>query len=538
MEPTKTMRNRPMLSALGIAALMAASVTTARAQAFADLKTALVDYSKADLEPGEPCEALGKFKAKEIVQIMAAEMPASASAPVHCRVTGMLSPEIAFEVSLPAKWNGRFYMIGNGGHAGEAMDDPGRVTQRNQALQLGFAFAQTNTGHDARKEPGASFVMSNPQKAIDYAYRAVHLTARTTQDITKHYYGKPISRAYWNSCSNGGRQGMMEAERFPDDFDGIVANAPWVDQTGFTIGAMWNQKALSAAPVTPAKLALVGEKVMAKCDAIDGLKDGLIDDPRKCNFDPARDVPACSAGADGPDCLTPAQADAIAKVYSGPMSNGKPFFPGYMPGSEAVMPGLFGGGAGSGWMNVIVAAQPDAKPADFNLAEGTMRYLVHQPPQPDYDYKTFDFDHDIHMLDEWSKLADAKNPDLAKFHKHGGKLIMTYGWADSILQPMMGVNYYEQAVVKNGPDTAEFFRLFMVPGMAHCGGGIGPDRNDSMTAVINWVEKAKAPDSIVASRVVDNQVVRTRPLCPYPQVARYSGQGSIDDAVNFRCVAP
>ena len=538
MLPTETMRNRPMLSALGVAALMAASATTVRAQAFADLKTALVDYSKADLEPRETCEALGKFKAKEIVQITAAEMPASASAPVHCRVTGVLSPEIAFEVSLPSRWNGRFYMIGNGGHAGEAMDDPGRVAQRNQALQLGFAFAQTNTGHDARKEPGASFVMSNPQKAIDYAYRAVHLTARTTQDITRQYYGKPISRTYWNSCSNGGRQGMLEAERFPDDFDGIVANAPWVDQTGFTIGAMWNQKALSAAPVTPAKLALVGEKVMAKCDAIDGLKDGLIDDPRKCNFDPARDVPACTAGVDGPDCLTPAQADAIAKVYSGPMSNGKPFFPGYMPGSEAVMPGLFGGGAGSGWMNVIVAAQPDAKPADFNLAEGTMRYLVHKPPQPDYDYKTFDFDHDIHTLDEWSKLADAKNPDLAKFHKHGGKLIMTYGWADSILQPMMGVNYYEQAVAKNGPDTAQFFRLFMVPGMAHCGGGIGPDRNDSMTAMINWVEKAKAPDSIVASRVVDNRVVRTRPLCPYPQVARYSGQGSIDDAANFHCVAP
>ncbi len=167
-----------------------------------------------------------------------------------------------------------------------------------------------------------------------------------------------------------------------------------------------------------------------------------------------------------------------------------------------------------------------------------MRYLVHNPPQPDYDYKTFDFDRDIHMLDDWSKLADAKNPDLSKFKKHGGKLVMTYGWADSILQPMAGVNYYEQAVAKNGPETPDFFRLFMVPGMAHCGGGIGPDRNDSVTAVIDWVEKGKAPDSIVASRVVNNQVVRTRPLCPYPQVARYSGQGSIDDAANFHCVAP
>jgi len=318
----------------------------------------------------------------------------------------------------------------------------------------------------------------------------------------------------------------------------VVANAPWVDQTGFTIGAMWNQKAVSAVSLTPAKLAMVSDKVMAKCDAIDGLKDGLIDDPRKCNFDPARDVPACSAGADGPDCLTAEQATAIAKVYGGPVSNGKPFFPGYMPGSEAVVPSLFGGGSGSGWLNVIVASRPDAKPADFNLAEGTMRFLVHKPAMADYDYKTFDFDRDIHTLDDWSKLADAKNPDLAKFRKHGGKLLMTYGWADSILQPMMGVNYYEEAVARNGPETSGFFRLFMVPGMEHCGGGIGPDRHDPMTAMINWVEKDQAPSSMVASRLVNNQVVRTRPLCAYPQVARYSGQGSIDDAANFRCVAP
>ena len=429
-------------------------------------------------------------------------------------------------------------MFGNGGHAGEALDDAGRVAQRNEALNLGFAVAQTNTGHDARKEPGATFVLSNPQKAIDYAYRAVHITATTAKDITREFYGKPASFAYWNSCSNGGRQGLIEAQRFPEDFDGIVANAPWVSQTGFTIGAMWNQKALSEAPVTPAKLALLAERVMAKCDAIDGLKDGLIDDPRKCSFDPARDVLACSAGTDGADCLTAAQAGAIAKIYGGPVSNGKPFFPGFMPGSEALMPALFGGGTGSGWMNVIVSAQPDGKPADFGLAENTMRYLVHKPPQPDYDYKTFDFDRDIHMLDEWSKQVDAKNPDLSKFKNRGGKLLMTYGWADSILQPMMGVNYYEQAVVQNGPDGTNFFRLFMVPGMAHCGGGIGPDRHDAMTAMIDWVEKGKAPESMRASRVVDNNVVRTRPLCPYPQVARYAGQGSIDDAANFRCVAP
>src|SRR5688572_10255639 len=187
--------------ALGAAILIAVVSVPARAQAFSELKAALVDYSKADLEPRKACELLGNYKSKEIGQITSVIMPAGPAAPAHCRVTGVLSPEIAFEVSLPAKWNGRFYMIGNGGHAGEALDDAGRVAQKNQALQLGFAFAQTNTGHDARKEPGASFVMSNPQKAIDYAYRAVHLTATTSKNITKDYYGRAASKSYWNSCS-------------------------------------------------------------------------------------------------------------------------------------------------------------------------------------------------------------------------------------------------------------------------------------------------------------------------------------------------
>ena len=197
----------------------------------------------------------------------------------------MLSPEIAFEVNLPAQWNGRFYMIGNGGHAGEALDDPGRVgAAERRRSQNGFAMAQTNTGHDARKEPGGRFVLSNPQKAIDYAYRAVHLTATTAKEIAKRVLrASRSSRAYWNSCSNGGRQGLIEAQRYPDDFDGIVANAPWVDQTGFTIGAMWNQKRADRGAAHAGE-AGAGRRasVMAKCDAIDGLKDGLIDDPRKC----------------------------------------------------------------------------------------------------------------------------------------------------------------------------------------------------------------------------------------------------------------
>jgi len=166
-----------------------------------------------------------------------------------------------------------------------------------------------------------------------------------------------------------------------------------------------------------------------------------------------------------------------------------------------------------------------------------MNYLVFTPPRPDYDFRAFDFDRDTGLLDSWGKQANANNPDLAAFRKRGGKLLMAYGWADQILQPMMGVNYYERAVAANGPATPEFFRLFMIPGMAHCGGGVGPDQHDPVTAVIDWVEKGKAPDSLIARKVVNGQVVRTRPLCPYPQVARYTGTGSIDDAANFRCVS-
>ena len=449
---------------------------------------------------------------------------------------GVIKPEVAFEINLPERWNRRFYMTGNGGFAGDALDAPNNPGRTN-ALLNGFVMARTNTGHDARKEPSGSFILSNPQKAIDYAYRAVHVTAETAKNIAHDYYAQPVTFSYWNSCSNGGRQGLLEAQRYPDDFDGVVANAPWVDQTGFTLGAIWNQRAMMEAPLSPEKMTLVADRVMAKCDAVDGLKDGLIDDPRKCSFDPARDVPACSQGGDAPDCLTPAQAATVKKIYSGPVSNGKALFPGFMLSSEAVNT-TPNGTVASGWVGAIVPAQPGAKPADFNLAEGVMRYLILDPPQPEYDTLKFDFDRDAKIIERWSKLADAKDADLSKFRQSGGKLIMTYGWADQILQPLMGINYYEAVVAKNGKDTTDFVRLFMLPGMAHCADGVGPDRNDAVTAVIDWVEKGKAPDQLIASKVANGQVVRTRPLCPYPQVARYKGQGSIDEAANFSCVAP
>jgi hypothetical protein len=225
-------------------AFLASHPELAHAQVFADAKSALVDYSKADIGPNGTCESIARYKRKELREIRAERIAAAESAPAFCRVTGLLAPEIAFEIALPERWNGRFYMIGNGGLAGESLEDRNRVAQRDAALKIGFAFAQTNTGHDSRKEASGTFVMSNPQKAIDYAYRAVNLTAVTAKAITKRYYRKAVSRSYWNSCSNGGRQGLIEAQRYPNDFDGVLANAPWVDQTGFMIGAVWNQRAV------------------------------------------------------------------------------------------------------------------------------------------------------------------------------------------------------------------------------------------------------------------------------------------------------
>jgi hypothetical protein len=534
---TSTTSIKPLAAAISSIALSLA-VSSVVAQPFSEAASSATQYNKGSITPQQQCSSLAQLKLREVIALSAESVAAANGVPAHCRVKGTIAPEVNFQVDLPLSWNGRFYMIGNGGHAGQAPDDAGTQVSRTQALSNFFVMAATDTGHDGRKEPGATFVVSNPQKAIDYAYRAVHMTAVTSKAIANSFYGSPVQHAYWNSCSNGGRQGLLEAQRFPDDFDGIIANAPWVSQTGFTLGAVWNQQALAKVNLTPGKLQTLAKSVLAKCDAVDGLQDGLIDDPRQCQLNIARDVPSCAAGSDGDSCLNAEQAAAVQKVYDGPRdSSGKQLFPGFMPGSEVVVAGA-NGAANSVWLGTIVAANANAKPADFNLAEGTMRYLVPLQPQPEWDYTTFNFDTDPEQLKRLSRLADAGDVNLRDFRARGGKLLMTYGWADQILQPLMGINYYEQAVTANGANGTDFMRLFMIPGMTHCAGGVGPDQHDPVTAVIDWVEANKAPALMTAKKLVNGEVTRSRPLCPYPQVAKYDGSGSIDEAGNFSCQAP
>jgi tannase/feruloyl esterase len=534
-----------MMLAAALASTALAAATPVAAQngySMSDAGRSPVAYAQAPVRPQLACRALVELGDASVTIVTADVVAAADGVPAHCRVRGVIAPEIRFEVNLPAGWNRRFYMHGNGGFAGEVPDAPNRAALRATALRHGFVSATTNTGHDATAEPLASFAVSH-QKVVDYAFRAVHLTATTAKRIAAQYYGRPVAYAYWDGCSTGGRQALIEAQRFPGDFDGIIAGAPVLNFVDTIVTSLWNPRALDDAPITVDTLKVVADAVYAKCDGLDGLVDGIIDDPRRCAFDPERELPICAAGQDGPGCVTAAQARALRKIYGGVISNGAPyFFPGQPIGAEKAgispqPPAAGPAGLTSGWDRWLIGP-PGGKSLQLAFSESFLRYMAFGKPDPAYDWKAFDFDKDPARMGEIRRLLNATDPDLSAFRARGGKLLMYFGWADTALTPYMGVDYYDRARAANGPDTPDFFRLFMVPGMFHCRGGVGADRFDALTPLINWVENGGAPGSITASRVEDGRVTRTRPLCPYPQVSRYAGAGSIDAAASFACADP
>ncbi len=456
----------------------------------------------------------------------AAIVTARAPVPEYCKVTGQILPEVRFEISLPASWNGRLYMFGNGGYAGE---NP-RGQPRDQALAAGFAVAQTDTGHDSSREPLGTFAV-NPQKLIDYAYRAVHVTAMTAKEVAREYYGSAVQRAYFQGCSTGGRQGLIAAQRFPADFDGIVVGAPVLDFSGTMLHYAQMHRALQHAPDLPQKVGLLAARIYSKCDSLDGLDDGLITDPRRCAFEPAADLPACSANGAGKDCFTPAEVAALQAVYRPVVVNGETVYPGLPIGAEVAAPSR--GGTVSGWQGWIVSPKPPTLTERF--METFFKYLV--TPGREIDWRAFDPAKDLGQLQKIGALLNATDPDLRAFRARGGKILMYFGWAEPALNPVRGVQYFEEVQKTTGP-SADFFRLFMLPGVFHCGGGPGPDMFDAITPLVSWVERGVAPDRLVASKRESGQVTRTRPLCSYPQVARYKGSGSKDDAANFVCETP
>ncbi len=466
--------------------------------------------------------------------ILSAEYTAESEAqPAACRVLGVLPPEIVFQVVLPSDWSGRILMTGNGGYAGQRPDSPQRVRRAMQLAADGFVAVSTNTGHDSRNEPLATFALNDRQKEIDYSFRAVHLSIVTAKELTALYYGRSHDYAYWQGCSTGGRQGLMSAQRFPRDFDGVVAGAPVLNFTDTQIWGAWNAQALSEGPISTEQIGLVAKTVYDRCDSRDGVRDGLLEDPRTCDFDPARDLPRCQDdGKDG--CFDEPQVEALQKIYGGVVSRGEVLFPGLPVGAEAAPPS--GRRRTTGWAGWILS--PDGPSRQFVFAETFMRYLAFEPDEPEFDLRAFDYDEDPHRMDFIRSILDATDPDLTRFRDAGGKLLMYFGWADTALNPNMGVDYYESAMAVTGEGTRDFFRLFMVPGMFHCGGGLGASRAEYLTPLMNWVEGGEAPKRIEVARVVEGNTEMTRPICPYPEAAQYDGSGDTNDAASFACAPP
>jgi hypothetical protein len=495
------------------------------------------------------CEALVRLTRYDYSINSAMLTPASDETPEYCEVKGQILPEVAFELRLPTRWNQRFLMLGNGllgGWMPEGLDG---------AVRQFFAVAGTNTGHVAPQDARqwASFG-TDRQKLIDYAYRAIHLTTLTAKEIVGLYYGVPPTYSYFSGCSNGGRQGLMSAQRFPDEFDGILVGEPALDMVDMVISNTWVANALR--PVSapwrregPADLHVLAERVYAKCDSVDGLEDGLIDDPRRCAFDPSTDLPICGSGPDTAACYSERQVRALEAVYDDLMVGGRRIFPGYPVGPEVFIK-WWPEGERSGWHGMRVGWGSET-PGFEHLSETFLRYIAFEPREPEFDLFAFDFEEDPARMAWLRPLLDATSPDLSAFRDHGGKLLMYFGWADEAANPLMGVEYYEAVMEEMGSTVPDFFRLFMVPGMFHClggvpqvAGGVGVDSVPWLPALVQWVESAAPPERIVGTRkgyirrAEPDTVGWTRPLCPYPQVARYTGEGSIEDAENFACVAP
>jgi feruloyl esterase len=364
--------------------------------------------------------------------------------------------------------------------------------------------------------------LGHPEKLIDFGYRAVHEMTVKAKAIIAAHYGDGPKLSYWNGCSSGGKQGLKEAQRFPADYDGIVAGAPANYWTNQMVGSLWIAQVAhqdEAGFIPAAKYPLIHKAAVEACDTLDGVKDGVLEDPTRCRFDPK--VLECKS-EDTSGCLTAAQVEVARKIYTAARNprTGKEIFPGLEMGSELGWAGLAG-------------------PKPFQIPVDHFRYVVYR--NPEWDWRTLNYDTGVALANKVdNNTINAIDPNLKAFLGRGGKLLLYHGWNDQLISPRNAVNYYHSVARKLGgaAKISDSFRLFMVPGMGHCAGGEGTSNFDAMAAIEQWVERKKAPDRIVAAHITDAKPDRTRPLCPYPQVAQYKGSGSTDDAANFICQAP
>ncbi|MBV9038591.1 MAG: tannase/feruloyl esterase family alpha/beta hydrolase [Acidobacteriaceae bacterium] len=468
------------------------------------------------------CEEL-KLLTVPFTSVTSATLDTDENGRNHCRVLLTARPvtdsEIHIEMWLPVPgdWNRKFLGTGNGGYSSEISYGTMRT-----ALREGYAVAGSDTGHTGSD---LKFAVGHPAKVDDWAYRAIHVITESAKLMIRSFYGRFAQHSYFAGCSTGGQQALSEAQRYPTDYDGIVAGDPGNDRIHLNIGFLWSWRVLhrNAESALPAlKLPLLYNTVMAACDALDGVKDGVINDPRRCHFDPAA---LLCKGGDSTSCLTEPQVTAVREIYSGAYNprTGERLFPGWVRGSEALPDGI------GSWAAYFVE-KPEPTRLDF------WRYWVFH--DPNWSPFSFDFDHDVVYVDTKLTAMTALDPNLSKLKQAGGKLLLYQGWADPVVPPEDTIGYFENVQRAMGGDaqTSSFVRLFLVPGMGHCMGGPGPNTFDGLRVLDRWVGEGIAPDQMIASHWTNGVVDRTRPLCPYPQVARWKGSGSTDDAASFTCV--
>ena len=461
-----------------------------------------------------------------------------------CRVMAVAKPsadsDIKIEIWMPLSgWNGKFRGQGNGGFAGE-------IDYRSLGLAIaqGYASAATDTGH-AAGGTDANWALGHPEKIIDFAYRAIHEMTVVGKATVSAFYGDAPRHSYFANCSNGGRQALMEAQRFPKDYDGILAGAPANYWTHLLSSALYDAQTTTSDPasyIPTSKISAIANAVNASCDAMDGVKDGVLNDPRKCRFEPASLL--CKT-ADSNACLTQPQVTALKNLYEGARdSKGREIFPGFLPGGED--------GQG-GWGLWITGAGP-GKSLLFAFGGGFFSDMVYDDAK--WDYKKASLDEAVAAADKkFAGVLNATDANLSPFRSRGGKLIIYHGWNDAAISALNSINYFESVENKLGKSEADsFLRLYMVPGMQHCGGGPGPDifgqfgmspvndaQHNMYMALEQWVEKGEAPSSVIATKESGGgpsaEAKMTRPLCAYPQAAKYKGTGDTNDAANFVCAA-
>lgn len=465
---------------------------------------------------------VGFFK-RMLLKIMVPSFPDIKAEADFCRVTAKLHPvpdsEITAELWLPKDWNGKLLGVGGSGFNGGIS---GTALALNNPLGKGYAGLATDAGHEDGET--AEFAYKSEEKLIDYAYRANNVAAEFAKDFLLQYYGKPVTKAYFNGCSNGGRDGLMLAARYPTQYDGIVAGAPAANYTQLSMTFAWHQLAARQAPGLKDKLKLVNTAVMNKCDELDGLEDGILENPLLCQFDPQELL--CGPGVDR-GCLTANEVDALKKIYSGPrLSDGTQVSPGLTLGGEA-LPG--------NWDDWVL----DDKP----IAAELFRWFVYGDPE--WDLTKFDIDTDyVNAKERMGPILDGDNPELTEYFDRGGKLIMFHGWNDGGIPSEMSIEYFDKVHNVVGDTAKNHFRLFMVPGMTHCAGGVGATTFNMFEQLEAWVEGGEAPERVIASEYdgdaffgapPDAKVLRTHPLCAWPEIAIYSGHGSPNDASSFTC---